>query len=279
MSRTVQNGLSIDVEDYFQVSNFASFIDPQQWDSFPSRVLQNTVSLLDQFREHGVKATFFILGWVAERFPELVKQIDEEGHEVASHGYGHQLIYEIGPQKFKEDICQSKSILEDITGKRVLGYRAPSYSVTSESLWALDILIEENFAYDSSIFPTRHPRYGIPDAPREHHVLKREHGTIEEFPPSTLPIGPLNLPIAGGGYFRLFPYFLTRWGAKRLNARGEDYVFYLHPWEIDPDQPRFKQASRLSRFRHYNNLKSTKTRLDRLLTDFKFAPLKTYLYT
>ena len=154
----------------------------------------------------------------------------------------------------------------------------PSYSIVASSKWALDVLISEGFLYDSSIFPTHHPRYGIPNAPRHHHVIERKEGTIEEFPPSTIPIGKWNFPIAGGGYFRLFPYFLTRWGVRRLNRNGEDFIFYLHPWEIDPEQPRFKEASRLSRFRHYNNLDTTQTKLEQLIKDFEFIPLKDHLF-
>ena len=278
MKETVQNALTVDVEDYFQVTNFASFIDSNSWDGYPSRVEKNTSDLLSTFDRYGVRVTFFILGWVAERHPELVKRIHREGHEVACHGYGHQLVYELGEERFQQDIHRAKKILEDICGSPVLGYRAPSYSIVNSSKWALDVLIQEGFSYDSSIFPTHHPRYGIPDAPRHHHEIKRKKGVIEEFPPSTVPIGKWNLPIAGGGYFRLFPYFFTKWGANRLNGRREDFIFYLHPWEIDPGQPRFREASSLSRFRHYVNLKTTQSKLERLLQDFQFAPLKDYLF-
>ena len=278
MKKKIENSLTIDVEDYFQVTNFASFVDPESWDTFPSRVNQNTSNLLLLFEQYKIRVTFFILGWVAERNLDLVKRIHNQGHEVACHGYGHQLVYELGEKKFRDDIRRAKHILEDACGEAVIGYRAPSYSIIDSSKWALDVLISEGFRYDSSIFPTHHPRYGIPDAPRHHHVIKREQGTIEEFPPSTIPVGKWNFPIAGGGYFRLFPYFLTRWGGRRLNSRGEDFVFYLHPWEIDPGQPRFKEASRLSRFRHYVNLGRTRTKLVRLMQDFQFAPLKDYLF-
>ena len=278
MKKKIQNSLTIDVEDYFQVTNFATFIDPKSWDTFPSRVEQNTMNLLAIFKQYKVRVTFFILGWVAQRNRDLVKRIHADGHEVASHGYGHQLVYDLGEKKFREDIRRSKQVLEDVCGEQILGYRAPSYSIITRSKWALDVLIDEGFLYDSSIFPTHHPRYGIPNAPRHHHAIKRENGTIEEFPPSTIPIGKWNFPIAGGGYFRLFPYLLTRWGAQRLNRKGEDFVFYLHPWEVDPGQPHFKEASRLSRFRHYTNLATTKTKLERLIKDFKFAPLKDYLF-
>ena len=277
MKTTVHNALTVDVEDYFHVTNFASFVDRDSWDSYPSRVEENTSTLLSIFDRFGVRVTFFILGWVAERHPELVKRIHDRGHEVACHGYGHQLVYELGQEKFQQDIHRAKKILEDICESPVYGYRAPSYSIVNDSMWALDILIQEGFSYDSSIFPTHHPRYGIPNAPRQHHVIKRDSGVIEEFPPSTVPIAKWNFPIAGGGYFRLFPYFLTRWGASRLNGRQEDFIFYLHPWEIDPEQPRFREASSLSRFRHYVNLRTTQSKLERLLQDFEFAPLKDYL--
>ena len=278
MKFKAKNALTIDVEDYFQVTNFASFVDSESWDNFPSRVEKNTSSLLSIFARYEVKATFFILGWVAERYPELIKRIHKEGHEVACHGYGHQLVYDLNEKQFQNDIHKAKQILEDICETPVLGYRAPSYSIVTRSKWALDILINEGFVYDSSIFPTHHPRYGIPNSPRHHHVIQCKKGKIEEFPPSTLPIGKWNFPIAGGGYFRLLPYFLTRWGVKRLNMKEEDFVFYLHPWEIDPGQPRFREASSLSRFRHYINLKSTQLKLERLLKDFDFAPLKDYLF-
>ena len=272
-STPLLNGLSVDVEDYFQVSNFSSFIRQDSWDSFPLRVEHNTDKLLELFHSHGVKATFFILGWIAERLPEIVRKIAAQGHEVACHGYQHQLIYDDGPERFREDVRRSKRLLEDIAGCQVYGYRAPSYSITNESIWALDILLEEGFHYDSSIFPVYHPRYGIPGAPRHHYVLTRESGQLEELPPATLPIGKFHLPIAGGGYFRLFPYLLTKFGLRCINHGGHSFVFYLHPWEIDPGQPRFRQASRLSRFRHYVNLASTKQKLRKLLKDFHFAPL------
>lgn len=271
--------MSIDVEDYFQVSNFTSFIPMSQWESFALRVEKNTENLLEIFQRFQVKSTFFILGWVAERFPRLIQRMAQEGHEIASHGYQHELVYDIGPAKFREDLTKSKKILEDLSQKKILGYRAPSYSITKESLWALDILLEEGFRYDSSIFPVRHPRYGIPDARRDHHLFSRPQGQIEEFPPSTVKIGKYHLPIAGGGYFRLFPYAVTRWAVRKVNASGMPFIFYLHPWEIDPHQPRFREASFLKRFRHYNNLAKTEARLCRLLSDFSFVPLRELLFT
>ena len=274
MNAPLQNAMTIDVEDYFQVANFASFIKPDTWPSYSCRVEKNTETLLSVFEECNVKATFFTLGWIAERYPNVVRQIQAGGHEIASHGYGHQLVYELGKEKFREDIKKSKEILEDLSGAQVVGYRAPNYTVTERSLWAIDVLLEEGFIYDSSIFPTRHPRYGIPDAPRHRNIIKRKNMSLTEFPPATLPIGKWNIPIAGGGYFRLFSYSFIKWGLKKINSGGNFFVFYLHPWEVDPEQPRFSQASRIHRFRHYVNLHKTKNRLKQLVTDFEFTTLQ-----
>ncbi|HXT70289.1 MAG TPA: XrtA system polysaccharide deacetylase [Vicinamibacterales bacterium] len=270
---SIVNAMTIDVEDYFQVSAFDAVVSREQWDTFPSRVVANTELLLRLFDDHRVKATFFVLGWVAEKFPSLVKSIAGGGHELASHGYAHRLIYEQTPDAFRADIRRSKRFMEDLSGQRVFGYRAPSYSITKQSLWALDVLVEEGFTYDASIFPIRHDRYGIPDAPRHVHGLKRSAGELTEVPPSTVRIGSMNLPVAGGGYFRLLPYGWTRWGIARINAHERrPAIFYLHPWEIDPDQPRL-EAGTVSRFRHYRNLDKTEGRLRRLLTDFRFGRL------
>ena len=269
----IVNAMTVDVEDYFQVSAFDDVVPRERWSEFPSRVTVNTTKLLDIFAQHSVLATFFVLGWVAERFPELVRQISAAGHELASHGYGHRLVYSQTPAEFREDVRRAKGLIEDLSGRAVSGYRAPSYSITSRSLWALDVLIEEGYLYDASIFPIRHDRYGIPDAPRHRHVLDRAAGRLAEAPPSTVRLGSVNLPIAGGGYFRILPYWWSRWGIARLNQReGEPAVFYLHPWEIDPEQPRL-EASALSRFRHYRNLRHTEGRLRRLLADFPFSQL------
>lgn len=265
------NALTVDVEDYFQVSAFAKSVDYPDWDDHPRRVQQNTRKLLDMFDEAGVKATFFVLGWVAERDPGLVSEIAERGHEVASHGYSHQLIYEQTPQVFREETLKSKALLEDIIQQPVKGYRAASYSITNKSLWALDILAEAGFVYDSSIFPVRHDRYGIPGAEEVPHQLQTPAGhSLLEFPLSTARIGKYRLPVAGGGYFRLYPYLLTRTGLRQVNRRGMPFIFYLHPWEVDPEQPRI-QASWFSRYRHYNNLHKCEHRLSRLMRDFKFT--------
>jgi polysaccharide deacetylase family protein (PEP-CTERM system associated) len=215
-----------------------------------------------------------VLGWVADRFPGLVRDIAAAGHELASHGYGHRIVYSQTPHEFREDVRRAKATIENVSGHVVSGYRAPSFSITKNSLWALDVLVEEGYRYDASIFPIRHDRYGIPDAPRHRHVLTRPAGTLTEAPGSTVRVLGSNLPVAGGGYFRILPYWWTKWGIARLNrTEGQPAIFYLHPWEIDPGQPRL-HASRLSRFRHYRNLDKAEARLKRLLTDFRFGMLK-----
>lgn len=267
----IQNALTVDVEDYFQVSAFAKSVDQNDWDKYPLRVEKNTRRLMDMFDEAQVKATFFVLGWVADRNKGLIQEIAERGHEVASHGYSHQLIYNQSPAVFREETIRSKLLLEDIIQAPVRGYRAASYSITQNSLWALDILAEAGFDYDSSIFPVRHDRYGIPDAEEKPHVLKTPQGhSLLEFPLSTAKIFNYKLPVAGGGYFRLYPYALTRAGLRQVNARQQPFIFYLHPWEIDPDQPNI-EAGWFSRFRHYNNLDKCELRLQRLMKDFQFG--------
>lgn len=266
----IRNALTVDVEDYFHVSAFADSIDQQEWGNRPVRVEKNTQRLLDIFDEYKVKATFFVLGWVAERTDGMVREIAARGHEVACHGYSHQLVYNQSPDVFREETIRSKDILENITQTRVHGYRAASYSITERSLWALDILQEAGFDYDSSIFPVRHDRYGIPDAPEYPYKIETPNGqTLVEFPLSTARIFRYRLPVAGGGYFRLYPYWLSRAGLRQINGRQEPFIFYLHPWEIDPDQPRIS-ASWFSQFRHYNNLDKCEPRLRQLMSDFTF---------
>jgi polysaccharide deacetylase family protein (PEP-CTERM system associated) len=266
----IRNALTVDVEDYFHVSAFSECIDRKNWDSHPLRVEKNTRRLLDLFDKHAVKATFFILGWVAERLPGLVTEIAARGHEVASHGYAHQLVYDQNPDVFREETLRSKTLLEDIVQLPVRGYRAASYSITDRSRWALDILAEAGFDYDSSIFPIYHDRYGIPDADVYPHQLETPKGyQLVEFPLSTVRVFAYRLPVAGGGYFRLYPYTITRAGLSQINRHKNPFVFYLHPWEIDPDQPRIP-ASWKSRFRHYNNLNKFESRLERLIKDFAF---------
>jgi len=272
---SITNVLTVDVEDYFHVSVFDGILPRAEWSRMESRVCRNTERLLGLFAEYGVVGTFFVLGWVAERFRELVKRIAAGGHEIASHGYAHRLIYDQTPAAFREDVRRAKALLEEATGRPVLGYRAPSYSITPRSLWALDILLEEGYRYDSSIYPIHHDRYGIPLSERHPYLIERSVGTLVEVPGSTASVGPLKLPIGGGGYFRILPYCWTRWGIARVNRREKlPAVFYLHPWEIDPDQPRLR-AGGLGTFRHYRHLDKTESRLRRLLASFRFGPMET----
>lgn len=268
----VPNALTVDVEDYFHVAALAPSIPRDSWTSRESRVVGNTHRLLSLFEQFNVRGTFFVLGWVAERYPDLVRDIAADGHEIACHGFSHRLVYEQSPDEFYEETLRSKSLLEDITGSRVLGYRAASYSIVRESLWALDILADLGFVYDSSIFPVHHDRYGIPDAERAPHRMSTPNGkSIVEWPLATATILGFRLPVAGGGYFRLLPYWLSRWGLRSINRREcRPFIFYLHPWEIDPAQPRVS-ATRLSRFRHYTNLGKCEERLRRLLGEFRFG--------
>jgi polysaccharide deacetylase family protein (PEP-CTERM system associated) len=275
----IQNALTVDVEDYFHVSAFAKSVDQNDWDKHPLRVENNTRRLLDLFDEYEVKATFFVLGWVAERTRGLIKDIADRGHEVACHGFSHQLVYNQSPEVFREETLRSKHLLEDIVQVPVSGYRAASYSITNRSRWALDILVEAGFEYDSSIFPVRHDRYGIPGAPEFPHRLETPKGySLVEFPLSTARLLKHRLPVAGGGYFRLYPYIISRAGLSQINRRQQPFIFYLHPWEIDPDQPRIS-ASWFSRFRHYNNLDKCEPRLRHLLSDFKFGTTRSVLNT
>ncbi len=272
-----KNALTIDVEDYFQVAALAEAVDRKDWPSMEYRVEANTDRLLELFSERDVKATFFTLGWVAERSPELIRRIQKAGHEIASHGYSHQLVYNQKPDVFRDETRKSKQLLEDITGEPITGYRAASYSITAQSRWALDILCEEGFTWDSSIFPVHHDRYGMPGTPHEPYRLGAPGGgTLIEFPLSTCPLGSYRLPIAGGGYFRLYPYWLSRWGLGKINRAGQPFIFYLHPWEIDTGQPRL-EVKALSRFRHYNNLNRCMGRLERLLGDFHFGSVSDVL--
>ncbi|WP_319525821.1 XrtA system polysaccharide deacetylase [uncultured Desulfosarcina sp.] len=268
----ITNYLTIDVEDYYQVSAFEGVIDPNSWPKFESRVERNIQVILDLLQKRNIKATFFIVGWIAENYPQMVKKIYKQGHEIGCHSYWHRKVYDLKPESFREDTYRAKHTLEDIIGAPIKGYRAPSYSITKKSLWALDILAKLGFLYDSSIFPTYHDNYGIPDAPR--FAYKLEAQQMVEFPISTTRLLGRNLPISGGGYFRLFPYALTRKALRQINDKEKKpFIFYLHPWEIDPDQPRVKNASRLSKFRHYVNLHTTQEKFSRLLNDFQFSPI------
>ena len=273
------HAMTIDVEDYFHVAALSQVVKPSDWPKLPSRVVQNTERLLQLFDEHQVKGTFFVLGWVAERYPELVKEIADQGHEIASHGYSHQLIYKQSPALFKEETYRSKEILENIVQTPVTGYRAASYSITKKSLWALDILSELGFTWDSSIFPIYHDNYGIPDTPSEPYKIQTQNGrSLTEFPITSAKWMGLSVPAAGGGYFRQFPYALFRYFFKVASQGNRTpKLFYLHPWEIDPDQPRFNEASWFSRFRHYTNLDKCEDRLARLIKDFKFDTMSNSL--
>ncbi|MFQ5752627.1 MAG: XrtA system polysaccharide deacetylase [bacterium] len=269
----MHNVFTVDVEDYYMVTAFKDIVKYKDWPTYQSRVEDNTKKILELLAANKITATFFVLGWVAKRYPSLVREIQSEGHEIASHGYNHRLIYEMTPDEFREDVHKSKSILEDITGGQIKGYRAASYSIVQATLWALDILIEEGFLYDSSIFPIRHDLYGLPDANRFHHIIERNGGKLHEFPATTSRILGQNLPIAGGGYLRLFPLSATKAVVRRVNRKErKPVIFYVHPWEVDVDQPRLN-GRLLSKARHYLNLKSTMPKLAALLGEFKFVPL------
>jgi polysaccharide deacetylase family protein (PEP-CTERM system associated) len=263
----IVNALTIDVEDYYHVTALASVVDRARWEKYESRVEKSTGRLLDILGAHGVQATFFVLGWVAERVPALVRQLHAAGHEIACHGYSHQLVYRQSPETFLQETRRSKSCLEDLIGARVRGYRAASYSITRESLWALEILEQLGFEYDSSVFPVRHDLYGMPGTSRTPYRVA--NGALLEIPLTTVQFAGAQLPCAGGGYFRLLPYGVFRWCLRRVNREGLPAVFYMHPWEIDPDQPRLAAGWR-SRFRHYLNLSRTEGRLRTLLADFRW---------
>lgn len=270
------NALTIDVEDYYMVSAFAEVVRFEEWGTYESRVERNTYRILAMLEEHRAHATFFVLGWVAKQCPRLVSDIHAAGHEIACHGYNHRLVYALTPDQFRADVRMTKSILEDLTGAPVIGYRAASYSIIEESLWALDVLMEEGFRYDSSIFPVYHDRYGMPRAERFPHLIERSRGAISEFPPSTVTLLGQNVPVAGGGYLRLLPAQLIARGIRSINRAGQPAVVYFHPWEIDPEQPRIRAGLR-SRFRHYLNLDKTMQRITHLLNQFSFAPIRTLL--
>ena len=306
------NILTIDIEDYFQVHALSSVIKYEDWDKFECRIERNTdriLEILDSVRSpQKVQGTFFVLGWIAERYPDLVRRIQKGGHEIACHGYAHKLIYNQSKEEFRKDVEKAKSTLEDIIGDEVIGYRAPSYSIIDKSKWAFEVLIEGGFKYDSSIFPIRHDYYGIPNAPRFPFIIslnetsnvefsmlnfeEQQHRTTSapnnllthslinsnsliEFPISTVRILGQNLPISGGGYFRLFPYPLIKKGLKNINEKeGKPFIFYIHPWEIDSDQPRIQGLKLKSRLRHYINLDKTENKFKRLLGDFQFSTVR-----
>lgn len=256
------------------VSAFADLIKFEDWYRYESRIEKNTYRILNLLDGYGIKSTFFILGWVAEHYPKLVKDIHSSGHEVACHGYNHRLIYNLTSEDLREDVRKAKGILEDITGAKVIGFRAASYSIMKKNLWAFDVLIEEGFLYDSSIFPIYHDRYGYPEFSRFPDIIKREGREILEIPLSTMRIFGKNIPIAGGGYLRLFPIRFIEWGIRKINEEEvRPAVIYFHPWEIDPDQPKL-YISRLSTFRHYINIHKTLLKIERLLNSFRFGAIR-----
>jgi polysaccharide deacetylase family protein (PEP-CTERM system associated) len=268
------NVLSIDVEDYFHVSAFSASVAPSDWDLFPSRVERNVGRVLNLLRNHNAKATFFVLGYVARRFPKIVRQIADEGHEIGSHGLRHQRIHHQTPQEFRSDIRAARDILTEQVQRPVACYRAPSFSIVKNTRWAMDVLVEEGFEIDSSIFPVHHDLYGMPDASRFPSWNKTPQGyPLFEFPPSSVRIAGNNWGVGGGGYLRILPYSFTRWALTRINrSEGQPGMVYFHPWEIDPDQPRIPAGLR-SRFRHYTNLSEMESKLERLLLDFRFDTL------
>ena len=270
MQNKIINILTVDVEDYYMVSAFERNVKFEDWDKYESRVVQNTQKVLSILEEFNVKATFFVLGWVAEKFPHLVKNICSKGHEIASHGYKHRLVYNQNPEEFRQDVRRAKTILERIIGAPICGYRAPSYSITNSSLWALNILVEEGLKYDSSIFPIYHDRGGFPEAKRFFHKIKVNGTEILEFPLSTIRVMGYNVAVGGGGYFRLLPFWLTKKALNWINKQNQQAVVYIHPWELDFGQPRIKTCS-LSKFRHYVNLNSTEEKLKKLLNEFIFS--------
>ena len=265
--------LTFDIEEHFQVAAFDSPMRRRHWDQFESRVVRNTHRILELLGMHEARATFFVLGWVAERHPDLLRDIARDGHEIASHGYAHEMIMNQTPEQFREDVRRTKAILEDLTGKAVIGYRAPSFTITPETRWTLQVLVEEGYLYDSSIVPIVHDRYGFPGASPWYHRLSTAAGPLWEVPPTTVKVGGVRVSVAGGGYLRLYPFGLFQWLLRRAESEGHPLVLYAHPWELDPDQPRMN-GPWLSRFRHYTNLHKTKDRLASLLREFSFAPIR-----
>jgi polysaccharide deacetylase family protein (PEP-CTERM system associated) len=268
----VTNALTIDFEDWYQGLE----IPYSEWDKFEDRIEAAGDRLLKILDETGTKATFFMLGYVAERHPELVRRVEAEGHEIGTHGFSHSLIYKQAPELFQQELTRAIKYLEDLTGRKVLGHRAPFFSITKDSLWALDILGDLGIKYDSSIFPVLNYRYGIPDAPRFPYTIKGERHEFVEFPISTLKLPGFTMPISGGAYFRIYPYQVTKQAIKAVNRQGQPVTFYLHPWELDPDHPRIDVPRRIA-LTHYFNLGATERRLKRLLRDFRLAPMKEVL--
>ncbi|MGZ8186193.1 MAG: XrtA system polysaccharide deacetylase [Methylobacter sp.] len=269
-----KNAMTVDVEDYFQVSAFEPYIAKDQWDTLPHRVQKNTHQILDIFEDKNIKATFFTLGWVAERYPDLIQRIIKDGHELACHGYEHIRVTEQTPEQFRGDVSRTKKLLEDMSGHEVKGYRAASYSIGAKNLWALNVLQEEGFKYSSSIYPVKHDLYGMPDAPR-FMFEPIENQEFKEIPITTIRLGDKNLPCGGGGFFRFYPYAFSKWAFNRINhTEKQSGIFYFHPWEIDPEQPRQEGLSFKTRTRHYLNLHKMENRIKKLLTDFNWDTME-----
>jgi polysaccharide deacetylase family protein (PEP-CTERM system associated) len=274
----ILNAMTVDVEDYYHVSAFERSIDRNRWHEYDSRVVRNTHKILDILDQHQTHATFFVLGWIAERWPELVREIHRRGHEIGSHSYWHRLIYSQTPEEFRNDLRRSRDLLQDAIGAPVRAHRAPSFSITQNSLWAFDILSEEGFVIDSSVFPIHHDRYGIPNARPDIHQIQTPSGELWEFPMSVTRFAKMNFPVGGGGYFRLYPVQWTIHMLSRINREEHrSFLCYIHPWELDPEQPRLKAGSWLSRRRHYVHLSSTASKLEILLKTFRFGPLGSFL--
>lgn len=271
----ITDALSVDVEDYFHVEAFTDHVPSESWASFPSRVYANCERILELFANHGWRATFFVLGWVAEREPALVRKISEAGHELACHSYAHRRVFSLQPEEFRSDLRRARSLIEDAAGVRVVGYRAPTFSILRRSIWALEILADEGFLYDSSIFPIRHDLYGYPEFPRFLQRMELTSGRgIFEVPMSTIRFGGLNWPVGGGGYLRLLPMLYTSWAIRRIHQRDhQSFILYLHPWELDPGQPRINGRWK-SRLRHYSGLSGMEARLEILLRRGRFEPLR-----
>lgn len=270
---SVKNVFSVDVEDYYQVGAFAKMIAPVDWENYESRVVNNTIRLVEMLDRRNIKATFFVLAWTAERHPDLVGKIAASGHEIASHGYAHQAVYTQNEEAFRDDVRKSRNILREQSNQTVIAYRAPSFTITSKTPWAHRVLAEEGYRYDSSVFPIHHDLHGNPNAPSDIHRIETEAGTLIEFPPAIVKFWGQNIPAGGGGYFRFFPYAMTARMLRSINAKGKPFIFYIHPWEIDPNQPRIPGAPLKSRFRHYINLKTTERKLEKLLDSFTFTTL------
>jgi polysaccharide deacetylase family protein (PEP-CTERM system associated) len=268
--------LTFDVEEHFQVNAFDSADRRRGWAGEESRVERNTEKILELLERHRYRATFFVLGWVAERNAKLIERIAALGHEVASHGYGHELVTKLSPDAFREDVRTAKKILEDVTGAPITGYRAPSFTIMPSTRYALEVLVQEGYTWDSSVVPVVHDVYGWPGADPYLHRIETGSGPLWELPPSTAAVPGARIAIGGGGHFRIYPYPLVRTLLRRIEKKGAPIVFYLHPWEVDPDQPRMA-GSRLSRFRHYRNLDKVETRLERLFDDFRFASVREVL--